>query len=361
MLAPAAKAAQELLEQFPFLPTPVITRWNSTLRLMQSIKTKIRPICQDAVTLNRVLAVEAALPILEPFAIATDIAQSNHATLWDQMLILQLVPAATLPAVRKKQLVTDPIALLAYFMPNANRLKIGIRLLDKLRVVVSALRTLAEFSHPAESLQSSVEHEWHQFRLAPPAGLPGEIGHQQFELWWVTHSARFPRLAFIATALARACPSEACVERVFSKMKLGVGRLRTNIKHEALEAQLIINSALAFDAVGTGGSKVINIDEHKLQDVTVTWILAEAEPPAPVRAAGVKTRRADDICGGCERYFEAHGAEKSLQCDGVCKKWYALECVGIALHLFPIIKALPQWLCPKCSAGYAADWQRDTK
>ena len=152
--ADAVVAANALLALFPKdLPAPVVTRWNSMYRLMAKISVKRGDLTKaanlpedyDSMTAVRnVEKVEEALPILKPFAISTDIGQSSTATLWNQLCIFDIIPAATLPANRRKQLITDGIALLAFFMPNVKRQLLVRPLCDKLRGIAASIRILAE-------------------------------------------------------------------------------------------------------------------------------------------------------------------------------------------------------------------------
>ncbi len=155
--ADAVVAANALLALFPKdLPAPVVTRWNSMYRLMAKISVKRGDLSKaanlpedyDSMTAVRnVEKVEEALPILKPFAISTDIGQSSTATLWNQLCIFDIIPAATLPANRRKQLITDGIALLAFFMPNVKRQLLVRPLCDKLRGIAASIRILAENVH----------------------------------------------------------------------------------------------------------------------------------------------------------------------------------------------------------------------
>ncbi len=196
--------------------------------------------------------------------------------------------------------------------------------------------SLAELAHRPPATRSSAVSTF--TRTAVTVG--------QFFDWWSLANSRFPRLSAIATCIIGMCPSEACVERVFSKMKHLVGKLRTNLRAEAMEAQLVINSAIAFD------QQVIDVDnwkadEAKLSDTVVQWILTEATPPLPQAPRGhrMQTRKVDDICTMCERLFKDHALPQSVECD-ICKKWYALECVGIPAYLLPNLAA--GWECNRC-------------
>ena len=323
---------------------------------MKEISARRGNIIKNADSLQKVTLVEAALPLLKPFADATDMAQSGNATLWHQLLLLEFLPCATLPANRRKQLITDGICLLAFLMPNVKRHLIIQRLGDRLRLILRGLRKMAENVFGDESINNSLEKEFNTFCMSPPAAMQGGITIRQFSDWWLLASERFPRLATIATTIVEVCPSEACVERVFSKMKHLVGKCRTNMKEESVEAQLIINSALAFD------KQEIDVDHwkddgRKVADTTIQWVMTEATPAAPAQpAAGRRrTRRLDDICTLCERYFESHSdgvTSPSVECD-VCQKWYALECIGVPAHLLPALAH--GWQCgrsaTRCERG----------
>ena len=81
---------------------------------------------------------------------------------------------------------------------------------------------------------------------------------------------------------------------------------------------------------------------------TIRWIIETSEPPVTQIQPRKRTRRADDICGVCESYFEEHPSPASVQCDR-CEKWFALSCVGIPAYMRTDLQNLDAWRCPGCS------------
>lgn len=167
---------------------------------------------------------------------------------------------------------------------------------------------------------------------------------------------RLPRLATLASTIVDLATSEACVERIFSKMKVGITKMRTRIRHENMEAQIVVNSAVHLSNTVEKQIDVDTADRSgnplpplpSVSTITVTWILVHAEPPPPPQQAGRRrTRNADEICAMCERFFDHHPEPQSAQCD-LCERWFALTCVGIPVGMRTVIQNSASWKCPKC-------------
>ena len=130
-------------------------------------------------------------------------------------------------------------------------------------------------------------------------------------------------------------------------MKIGVGKLRTTIHAESLEAQIIVNSALRFEEQSSKIDVDNELEAYGVTPETVAWVLKNAEPPVAARVSGrVKTRRAEELCSMCDNLFTDHADDHCVECD-LCKKWYALSCVGVPAHLHHMVTR-GIWYCPPC-------------
>ena len=130
-------------------------------------------------------------------------------------------------------------------------------------------------------------------------------------------------------------------------MKIAVGKQRTGIKEDALEAQIIVNSAIAFDEAMKANSNQVDVEEIPgISPATVRWIIKASEPPPQQVQQRKRTRTA--VCGICESFFELHSSQASVQCDR-CEKWFALACVGIPSSMIVTLQNMEAWRCPKCS------------
>jgi hypothetical protein len=347
--AQAVEAGNFLLARHSFLPTPCITRWNSTFRLWEAISRRRGEIATEADMLEKILLVEQGIAAMKPFALATMLVQRDDATLFEHILAIQMVKDAEIIQNRKEKLSSTAIALVAFFFPNAKRQLLSQKLLAALRECLCSLRELAEASRGKESLEDNVEQEWLSFTLAPPMGIQGKCSLKSFLDFWKENVKRFPRIATIVTSVIGATPSEASVERVFSRMKFTVNKQRTTMESQAVNAQLIVNSALHFEEASKNSTHNIDAEEGFVQPATIDWILLCATPKENKQPQGTRrrTRNVDDICSVCERYFEDHELQESVHCES-CDRWVALYCVGIPAHMLTQLTNLRAWVCPKC-------------
>lgn len=61
-----------------------------------------------------------------------------------------------------------------------------------------------------------------------------------------------------------------------------------------------------------------------------------------------------DLCGKCNKTVSD---EEAIYCDGLCKKWYDIECVKLKTEEYHYITKLSnkvKWYCPQCTK-YIAD------
>lgn len=56
-----------------------------------------------------------------------------------------------------------------------------------------------------------------------------------------------------------------------------------------------------------------------------------------------------DGCMACSKYYE--DGDNMIQCDGVCKGWYHIECANLSYKKFKRIPPEQEWVCEYCLNG----------
>ena len=109
------------------------------------------------------------------------------------------------------------------------------------------MRYIGELVHGPESLNDCMESEVQRFAFQPPLRMQCDtINKEQYKEWWLQNASRFPRLTTLVSALLCLTPSEAAVERHFSKMKFDVTRSRTMLLPQHVVNELVVNSAIVL-------------------------------------------------------------------------------------------------------------------
>jgi len=247
-------AAKDILDRWPSLgddvkffceahghAQPCVTRWNSTYDVALAIADGKAPANEDE--FRRIRSIKAMLPVLKPYAVATDFVQRDDATIFGQLRVLQFFFAekVEVPAARVG-ILTHNVRLLAYFFPNARRAAIPRDTFDLLRAEFCAISGLTVASFGPETLQDSVAAEWLSFSVSPPPPTQGDVSEKMFLDWWA--AAPYRRIRFLVLKIASASPTEASVERLFSKLKISFSKLRNSLLDDGLVAQLVCNSAV---------------------------------------------------------------------------------------------------------------------
>ena len=277
-------------------------------------------------------------------------ARALRATIFNQLQVIDffLKTGAVVPQARAA-LLAHNVRIIAFFFPSAKRAALPREVFDSLRAEFCSLSKMSDVSFGPETLVDSVASEWLRFSVAPPPPVEQEIGQDEFRRWW--EGVPYQRLRFVVLQLVGSTPTEASVERIFSKLKIAFNRLRSNLQDDGLQAQLVINSAIGvLFPPEKPGAPTPEWLPQKISPETVAWVLATIPRQAKQRVqARKRTRQTTSTCGVCNERFEDHAEEASVECDQ-CHRWFALACVGIAQHLRSHLAELDSWRCFSCTA-----------
>ena len=226
------------------IPPPNLTRWSSHYTLIRQVQKKGLSGTVD--DLPHVLG------LLEPFYVATQIVQSDDATLllsaaaWLE-LVGKLEERATAEGAgalaaakardystardsakkRLAKMLNEPYHVLAYFartLPADLPIEDFTYFEDKVGKIVS-------------NYDIDAGADWEAFlnRPVPPRVPESSVLSYQRQLNYLDE---FPVLKGLVQALSAACPTEASVERAFSAVRRGLSFLRGNLSDANVEAQL---------------------------------------------------------------------------------------------------------------------------
>ena len=242
--------------------SPNETRWNSQYESMAKVRRDMRSrvdrsSANDRVAFQLAIArLEIAIALLEPFAYATRVLERDGATLWDSMRVIGSLrshfthdaamdngPRRTVLKVINKRadmLFRSPAyVLIAFFSPQSfvkrdAAQSMGTMLLNA-DVIQRMLAAAPEFVEPSEVARL----RQCPFEDANSADVTREA--------YLAHVAPLrmyaPSIVQLLEGLLECTPSEAAVERLFSKMNLSVNDLQALMATETVEARLRLSSA----------------------------------------------------------------------------------------------------------------------
>lgn len=341
------------------IPMPCATRWNTdydTLLFCSKLN--------GALTDEQIECFSSAVTRLRHFYDATNYVQGDSATVWGALkwyvkLYNVRFDAAhtTRPAIGKAidhyvhYALTLPIMTMLYLCPN-----IPFGLFPERFVELLAIRKVWAGWEPITEVACgkpvgggdhllNQANEYRNRRAEFHFVINSTATFKAF--WKDVGNAHFPRLAAFALILVDATPSEASVERLFSKMKRQITSLRTRLKDEIVLAQLQI--ATLHRPAG-----VVHVDAAPFDDSVdvgqLEAFLQFASPrdlkhfPTP---AG-KRLRDSDYCAVCELVWDEHEGDVQVDCS-TCKLWFAKECVFAHESDFQAALKDKAWLCPSCA------------
>lgn len=341
----AVAAANSLRERHREIPAPVVTRWNSTLRMLRHI---VRHKLHLELPLRQQVEIDTAIRALLPLQVATDISQADGATLFSsfEALAVLLGDAELLGFVgaRADKLISPEMMVLAFFAPMTQRHQLGEGVHNFVSRELDRLRNIAVVAIGEETLTDSIDAEWARFSVGGPPPKPAAQTTPAIVQHFVGMAVRFPRLACVLLSLGTCCPSEACVERAFSLMKNLVGAHRNRLLPQNAMAQLVVASYLRLAPPAPAAEHEVGIS--RAVEFVVRHMVALETPAVAGRK---RTRAATSTCSLCDRPFSAHPTADSVECSG-CGGWVGFSCAGIPLHLAGTVRNLPQWFCPVCAA-----------
>jgi hypothetical protein len=309
--------------------------------------------------------------LLQPFATATNMCQGNAATVWEQILALDLLLAAfndtsaehqaarEVLAKRSYMLVSPAVFVIAWLSPSLPRSALSedeICVAMRYHEIVLG-ESFRAFSNVYKELRGDVSKQILSRRAflenLPKAPADASTGVRNGVE--ATNRA-IDRLLDIA-------PTEASVERVFSAMKLNANRLRTRLAPSAAAAQVIFNEATAFNAIVLTDK---NPDEDAgVRPSTFRWIVQHGA--ANFEAAEEEPEISDDICAVCKETHddaEGHSINGRLYLEWWvcvrCARWYGVSCLGISPSEFERRKGdnfecMRFQSCKNKPAGYICD------
>jgi hypothetical protein len=341
------------LEEFravnPTIPGRCETRWSwlylaiEKLLSMHSDSSLVAPVRDRPWELLEKLA--SAQKVLAVFYNATQKLQANTANAFTTIkqisdLISQLSetnpalssayrePMRTACASRIRQfyLVEDWMSVVAYFHPAVDRASVP----ETLLTVVSEF--IAEFGettvHALEGQRGAgvrdVTGDFNDSLVNPPVkSVDEEHNVTSYILYWT--KTRLPRLTAFLRVLVALPPTEAEVERAFSKLKRMVPRLRANLAPERVEGALILMSLLDGEdeeATTTWTTDDSPLSVHAANNIIELYSAAHGAERAD---RGKETRSKTMTCLKCLKHLTEHSNADSFSCK-VCQRRCACEC-----------------------------------
>lgn len=240
------------------------TRWNSKFRVLAAAADL------DSVAGQNERCINDALLLLAPFAAATDFLQSDSATLLACVATIESLvdyfeavsqsqgatPAGHVNKMmcetaigklqaRARTLFNFPYVVLAYFSPTTDQNNPS---------TAAATEKVKEFLTHFEHIPEAEWAAWDLMVLDPIEGPVTPAMYTQHVK--STIMAACPCLGRAVLRLAGCSPTEAAVERCFSKMKYSFNVLRNRASTELVNASLAVASADAFF-----GSVALDVEE----------------------------------------------------------------------------------------------------
>jgi hypothetical protein len=345
----------------------VETRWNSVYATVNdlvgdpegTLKGRL-PKLNDPPLVQRLTLLKK---YLKPFYDATMDTQGDKNTVWDALVAMDKMlrafednsdmSEAYRAAIRARAgvLISPPMFLLAWFAPNLPR----ALLTDEEKQVAAAHHAVAigredmayatlfaTARRPVNEQPISLRQLLEHFALRDRATFSDHLAVRRADA-----QERLVR------RLVRIAPTEAAVERVFSALKLNVGRLRTRCKPDAAVAQVLFKTTTTFLAEASKQSLLAPEDCTTVLPQTMLSIVrlgaAKLRVSKPHQAAAI-----EDHCAVCrtkhprtDTRAEQYGAlfGKWLRCDR-CKLWYGAVCLGMSMAEFQAVENGPgDFLC----------------
>jgi hypothetical protein len=250
----------EQAKQFPKLPKPNVTRWSSEFLYWEALwkhRTQIESVIPSVSAEAWWHRVFFALNELKPFKIATDLFQSDSATMVTLMLSLrglQLTVGKDTCTVLTRRILRGfaslPLLAAAFFAPNVVQLLpapvIGQLSTFRRRFCQWAASWLVASKRRAELTEAleSVEDQFDDFvkltRREPQMTAAQQevfVTELTYKRFWRTKSYECEDLANAVEAIVMLNPTEACCERMFSTVSQVLRARRNRLGDAGMEAQ----------------------------------------------------------------------------------------------------------------------------
>jgi hypothetical protein len=235
--------------------------------------------------------------------------------------------AALLSRINNYYIVEDWTVVIAFFHPATKRNAVPEAILT---VVADFVNEYGEATvHPLEGARGpgvrDVMGDFNEATIRRPPARSTEDEHTIFSYLKYWTAAKVPRLTAFLRVLAELPPTEADVERAFSKLKRMVPRLRSCLAPERVASSLILMSAL--DGEDEEQDALFGTDEGPVSAaaaLTIMELYAEAHgPQRPER--GKETRSRTMTCIMCNKHLNEHTNPDAFTCKG-CSHRCACEC-----------------------------------
>jgi hypothetical protein len=223
------------------------------------------------------------------------------------------------------KLASDASMCLAFFHPGLDRSKYSPRVVEGVRNFVRLSGALLLRTTPSDMVASftgaMTEAPVSDDNLARPMTISEIIAY------WTLSPATL-RLALMLQRLAALAPTEASVEREFSKLKIIVNDLRTSLLPENAVAPVILRSCCRSrrEAQTIEDTVETKIDARQCHHTVALWTVANVrEIPQPQAKA---TRQVTSTCNICGKPFNEHADDLNLKCY-ICGGHFSYLCAGI--------------------------------
>jgi hypothetical protein len=219
------------------------TRWNSKFRVMQAAHA-----CLTSVPASSQAEVQEAMLFLEPFAIITDILQSDDASLWDTMRCFEalstyfgemkrnvassplgrarhtsILQIESVLETRSRMLFIKPYLMIAYFSPTLDR---STSTAELVAPIVKNMLVL---------LDAEIELEWQRWTILVLDVVEGPVSREAYVEHLLPLKKVCPKMHGIIINALGATPSEAAVERLFSRLKFTYNALKSRTRADSAD------------------------------------------------------------------------------------------------------------------------------
>jgi hypothetical protein len=248
----------------------------------------------------------------------------------------------------------DWMCVLAYFHPSCNRSAVPDTVLTLVGSFINEYGelTVSPLEGPRAPGMRDLTGDFNDSLVHPPArSTEDDHNITSYILYW--SKARLPRLCAFLRVLVALPPTEAEVERAFSKLKRMVPRLRVNLSADRAASSLILMSLLEGE------------DDESQQDSTDYAKLAADDKVVSAQAAervirlyndahgaerqerGKETRSRTMTCLRCKKHLSEHASADAFTCKGACQRRCATECSDIHPTRWEVARTV--YRCPECA------------
>jgi len=362
LLFEAWTAAMRVHSQNAQSPRLIETRWNYKFKWMEVVNRIVHEDCNgydiSFLSSSESAKIRDAVTAFDTVCKCIDKLQSDSATFVDVIAVLSDMNAAYAtpgPRIAERarreiyaamlqhgtKLASDTACCLAFFHPGLERSKypsaLHHRIRDFVRTTGSRILNVPEVDMVAT---------FNAALCAAPiidddvckAMTSGEVAN----FWSLDRDTL--RLSAFLTKIANITPTEAAVEREFSKLKLIVDDFRTRLTPENAVATVTLRSLVNArrTEIAVDQREDPKFDARQAAQTVGLWQVVHLQQlPAPQTKA---TRALTSTCNVCEKHFSEHPDDLAIKCN-VCGAYFSYICAKVALEL---VRDNPTGKCPNC-------------